>query len=83
MPTTVRELQSFFGNVNFNGYFIDEQTALIASLYNLIGARKNTKLVHLSAEHAQNFDEIKRSLCAFPQLANPNIEAPFTVYTNA
>lgn len=32
-PTTVLELQSFFKFVNFNGNFIDEQTAPIVSLY--------------------------------------------------
>ena len=31
-PTTVRELQSFLGFVNFNSDFIHEQTALTSSL---------------------------------------------------
>ncbi len=50
LPTTVRELQSFLGFVNFYSDFIDEQTALTSSLYDLTSARKGTEPVHFSAE---------------------------------
>ena len=46
LPTTVRELQSFLNFVNFNFDFIDEQIALIASIYDPIAARKGTEPVH-------------------------------------
>ncbi len=42
LPTTVRELQSFLGFVNFYSDFIDEQTALTFSRYDLTAARKST-----------------------------------------
>ena len=42
LPTTVCELQSFFGVVHLYNKFIDEQTALTASLYNKIAVRKGT-----------------------------------------
>ena len=83
LPTTVCELQLFLGFVNFYGDFIDEQTALTASLYDMTAARKGTEQVHFSAEDVERFTEIKRRLCAAPRLAHPNIEAPFTLYTDA
>ena len=42
IPTTVRELQSFLEFLNFYNEFIDEQTALTSSLYDLTAARKGT-----------------------------------------
>ena len=83
LPTTVGELQSFLGFVNFYDDFIDEQTALTASLYDMTAARKGTEQVHFSAEDVERFNEIKRRLCAAPRLAHPNLEAPITLYTEA
>ena len=81
--TTVRELQSFLGFVNFNGNFIDEQTALTASLYDMTSSRKGTEKVHISAENVKPFNEIKHRLCTGPRLAHPNLKAPLTLYTEA
>ena len=50
LPTTVRELQSFLGFVNFYSDFIDEQTALTSSLYDLTASRKVTESVHFTRE---------------------------------
>ena len=36
-----------------------------------------------SAAHVECFKVIKRRLCGAPQLAYPNLEAPFTLYTDA
>ena len=62
---------------------IDEQTALTASLNDLTAARKGTEQVHFSADDVERFNVIKRRLCATPRLAHPNLEAPFTLYTDA
>ena len=83
IPITVRELQSVIGVVNFYSDFIDEQTALTFSLYNLTAARKGTELVHFTRKEIERFAELKRRLCAAPRLAHPNFEAPFTLYTDA
>ena len=84
VPTTVRELQSFFGFVNFYSDFIDEQIALTSSLSDLTAARKGTEPVHFTREDIERFAELKRRLwCAAPCLAHPNFEAPFTLYTDA
>ena len=78
LPTTVHKLQLFLGFVNFDSDFIDEQTALTSSLYDLTAARKGTELVHFTCEDIERFAELKRRLCAAPRLAHPNLEAPFS-----
>ena len=83
LPTTVRKLQSFLRFVNFYSDFIDELTTLTSSLYDLTAARKGTEPVHFTRENIVRFAELKRRLCAAPRLAHPNIEAPFTLYTDA
>ena len=83
LPTTVRKLQSFLAFVNFYSDFIDEQTALSSSLYDMTAARKGTEPVHFSREDIERFAELKRRLCAAPRLAHLNLEAPFTLYTDA
>ena len=49
----------------------------------MTAARKITEQVHFSAEDIERFNEIKRRLCAAPLLAHPNLEALFTLYTDA
>ena len=83
VPTTVRELQSFLGFVNFHSEFIDEQMALTSSLYNLTAMRKGTEPVHFTRENIERFAELKRRLFAAVSLAHLNLEAPFTLYTDA
>ena len=83
IPTTILELQSFFGFGNFNNKFIDEQTALTSSLYDLTGARNGTEPVQSLPAHVNAFNKIKHHLCAAPRLAHRNLEAPFTLYTDA
>ena len=83
LPTTVCELQSFLGFVNFYYDFIDEQTALTSSLYDMTAARTGTEPVHFTCEDIKRFAELKRRLSAAPRLAHPNLDAPFTLYTNA
>ena len=56
IPTTVRELQSFLGFVNFYNEFIDEQTALTSSLYDLTAARKGTEPVQFLPAHVEAFN---------------------------
>ena len=67
LPTTVRELQSFLGFVNFYSDYINEQTALTSSLYDLTAARNGTEPVHLTCENIERFAKLKRRLyCASP-----------------
>ena len=83
LPTTVRELQSVLGFVNFYSDFIDEQTVLTSSLYDLPAARKGTEPVHFTREDIERFAELKRRLCPAPRLAHLILAAPFTLYTDA
>ena len=83
LPTTVRELQSFLNFGNFYSEIIDEQTGLTSSLYDLTAARKGTEPVHFTCEDIERFAELRHRLYAAPCLAHPNIEAPFTLYSDA
>ena len=69
--------------MNFYSDFIDEQTALTLSLYDLTAARKGIEPVHITREDSERFAELKRRLCAAPRLAHPIFEAPLTLYTDA
>ena len=82
-PTTVRELQSFLGFINFYGDFIDDATKLTAPLYDLTSVRNGADSIQFSSEHLNLFEEIIRRLCAAPCLAHPNLETRFTLYTDA
>ena len=82
-PKMVGEMQSFFGFVNFYGDYISDATELTALLYDLTAARKCDESIKLTAEHLESFEEIKRRLCAHPRLANPDLEQPFVLYTDA
>ena len=39
--------------------------------------------MHFCAEDINRFAELKRRLCVAPRLAHPNLESPFTLYTDA
>ena len=69
--------------MNLYSDFIDEQTALRSSLYDLTAAHKGTEPVHFTRVDIERFAELKRRLCAAARLAHPNLEAPFTLYTDA
>ena len=83
VPTSVRELQSFLNLVYCYCDFIDELTALTASLDDLTTACKGTQPVRFLAKHAKKLNIIKRRLCAAPKIAYSNFEAPFTLYINS
>ena len=83
LPTTVSELQSFLVFVNLYSDFINEQTALTSSLYDLTAARKGSEPVHFTRDDIERFAELKHRLCASPRSAHPNLEAPFTLYRDA
>ena len=83
VPRTVREMQSFLGFVNFYGDFLANATELTAQLYELTAARKGNDAIELSAENLAAFEEVKRRLCKAPQLAHPDLEKPFVLYTDA
>ena len=82
-PSKVREMQSFLGFVNFYAEYLADATQLTAQLYDLTSERKGDDPIELSPENIAAFEEIKRRLCAAPQLAHPDLERPFTLYTDA
>ena len=82
-PSKVREMQSFLGFINFYAEYLADATQLTAELYDLTSGRKGDDLIKLSKQNVASFEEIKRKLCAAPQLAHPDLERPFTLYTDA
>ena len=83
-------MQSFLGFVNFYGDFLVNATELTAQLYELTAqlyeltaARKGNDAIELSAENLAAFEEVKCRLCKAPQLAHPDLEKPFVLYTDA
>ena len=83
VPTTVRKMQSFLAFINFNGDFIACSKELTAPLYDLTAASKGEDQIQLNRDKNKAFAEIKRRLCAAPQLAHPDLEKPFVLYTDA
>ena len=82
-PSKVREMQSFLGFINFYAEYLADATELTAQLYDLTSERKGDDPIEMSPENVAAFEEIKRRLCAAPQLAHPDLERPFTLYTDA
>ena len=83
LSTTDCEQQSFLDFVNFYYDFMDEQIALTFSLYDLTAARKGTEPVYFTSKDVERFADLKRRLCGAPRFAHPNLETPFTLYTDA
>ena len=82
-PTTVREMQSFLGFVNFYNDYIADATELTSPLYDLTASKKGNDPIHLSAENIKSFEAIKSRLCDGPRLAHPDLERLFVLYTDA
>ena len=76
-------MQSFLGFVNFYGDFLANAIELTAQLYELTAAQKGNDAIEHSAENLAAFEEVKRRLCKAPQLAHPDLEKPFVLYTDA
>ena len=76
LPTSVRDLSSFLIFVNFYFDIIDEQTALIFSLYDLTAVRISTEPVYFTPKDVERFAGFTRRLSAAPRLAQLNFNAP-------
>ena len=83
VPETVRDVQSFYGYINFYGEFIPNSTHLTEPLYSLTIGKKGTVKVTLNADELAVFQSLKRALCSDPQLAHPDLSKQFVVYTDA
>ena len=83
VPETVRDIQSFFGFINFYGEFIPNSTHLTAPLYSLTVGKKGNDKVSLNADELVVFQSLKRALCSGPQLAHPDLSKQFVVHTDA
>ena len=76
-------MRLFRGFINFYGDFNSNSTELTAPLYKLTNANKKDHSIQMGSVHVIAFKEIKRRLCAAPQLAHPDFVQPFVLYTDA
>ncbi len=81
-PTTVKEVQSFLGLVNFLRRFIPQCSLRQRSLQNIIVQAKKGK-VTLEKLALKEFLELKDTLQRYPCLIHPNMSKPFYIHVDA
>ena len=77
VPTSVKDVQSFIGSLNFFRAHISKFSWKAAPLYRLL--QKGVKF-HWSTDCQQAFDDLKSSLTTAPVLAIPDIDDPNSSY---
>ena len=82
MLTTVKELQSFLGMVNFYHRHCHNLTHPLALLYKLLAGKPKT-LPPFSASQIAAFDDAKNALADSSMLAHPVHGAPLSLVTDA
>jgi len=82
VPTTVKQLKSFLGSVNFFMAFIPNLSTLIAPLTDATrGVKKGP--ISLSPEALRAFDVVKQAVHDAQALQWPNDKDPFILYADA
>ena len=82
--TAIRE---FLGAASFYRRWIDSYAKKTAPLQELLKDNAKGKTMELWDRHKQKYefvvDEIKRILCSYPVLRQPNFSIPFEIYSDA
>jgi hypothetical protein len=79
-PTTVHQVQSFFGLAGYYRRFIPDFFKLVKPITSLL---KNDTKFNWSSRCNEAFEQLKVLLTTAPVLAQPDIEKPFDVYCDA
>ena len=79
-PTTVKQVQSFMGMVNYYKSFIPNLAEIAFPLTTL--TKKSVRFTW-NHEHQQAFDALKTALVQAPILAHPDPSKPYILYTDA
>ena len=79
-PETVREVRSFIGMTSFYRRFIPNFSKIAEPIIKL--TKKYAKF-HWTNECQKAFDYLKESLSIVPLLAYPDVNKPYTLYTDA
>ena len=80
-PTTVKELQSFLGMVNYYRRFIPKAAHHLTPLFELLKGKPKT--ISWTKEQQAGFDAIKDALAAAALLKHPRPNAPLALTTDA
>ena len=80
-PTTVKELQSFLGMINYYRRFLPQAAHHLTPLFDLL--RGKPKTIAWTASHQTAFDAIKDALAAAALLHHPRPNAPLALTTDA
>ena len=80
-PTTLKELRSFLGMVQFYRDMWKQRSHILAPLTDLVGLGK--KKIKWEPNHQRSFDEIKKVLAKETILNYPKFDRPFDIHTDA
>jgi hypothetical protein len=81
-PTTLAELQSFLGLVNFYCSFMLRFSHIAWALSQITRGGGKEKFVWGRSQQ-KAFDDLKQRLCSAPVLSLPDLQQPFQIETNA
>jgi hypothetical protein len=70
-PTTVKEVQSFLGFVNFYWHFIENFSHIAHPLHHLTQKNEPWKWTE---DHQKAFDQLKKAITSTPILVHPNAD---------
>ena len=80
-PTTLKELRSFLGMVQFYRDMWKQRSHILAPLTDLVGLGK--KKIKWESKHQESFDRIKKVLAKETILNYPKFDRPFDIHTDA
>ena len=80
-PTTLKELRSFLGMVQFYRDMWKQRSHILAPLTDLVGLGK--KKIKWESKHQDSFDRIKKVLAKETILNYPKFDRPFDIHTDA
>ena len=80
-PTTLKELRSFLGMVQFYRDMWKQRSHILAPLTDLVGLGK--KKIKWESKHQDSFDRIKKVLAKETILNHPKFDRPFDIHTDA
>ena len=90
MPTpkgSQTQIREFLGNCSFYRRWIDSYAKISSPLNELLRDEAKGKTTLLWDANPEKYDQavhsLKKALCSFPVLRQPNFEKPFLVYTDA
>ena len=82
LPSTVRQLRSFLGLLNWQRRFVPNYTEKAEPLLQL--TKKGSNIVkEWSREHTEAFNLLKECILQAPTLMHPNYDIGFTIYSDA